>query len=111
MWVAARIYGSDTSAHSIPQYVHALVASADKLLGLREPMFAHSEQEHRISEVGRAAVAVEVGTSSSAGTATNSGLRLGSRGRSSGGARQLPCELDTWPRGLELAAIARWVRH
>ena len=45
----------------VPQHVHALVARADKLIGLRELALAHGEPEHRVNEVGRAAVTVEVG--------------------------------------------------
>ena len=44
----------------VPHHVHALVSRGDKP-GLREPALAHGEHERRVSEVGHAAVAVEVG--------------------------------------------------
>ena len=44
----------------VPQHVLALVSRGDKPT-LREPALAHGEHERRVSEVSRAAVAVEVG--------------------------------------------------
>ena len=93
----------------VPQHVHALVACADTLLNLRKPVLTRGEHERCVSEVGRAAVAVEVGDEFLGRHSLELRVEAWLGGevgvihrRSSGGARQLPWELDPWPRDLEL---------
>ena len=81
----------------VPQHVHALVACADKLLGIREPSLARGKPERRVNEVGCAAVAVEVGDEFLGRHSLELGVEAGLKGevgvvhrRSSGEARQLP---------------------
>ena len=87
----------------VPQHVHTLVARADKLLGLHEPALARGEPERHVNKVGCASMAVEVGDEFLGRHSFELGGEVGVvHRRSSGGARQLPWELDPRPRDLEL---------
>ena len=108
----------------VPQHVLALVSRGYNP-ALREPALAHGEHERRVSEVGRAAVAVEVGDeflgkySHELRVEARLGGEVGVvRQRSSDrgptaalGARFVSTGSRARGGHASLAAVARWDRH